>query len=108
MTWSRQGVIAFVLSGLAVFSASAQSGTPPVDMDVNVATRAQLEQLRGVGVRLADRILQERTVQAFHDWEDFQRRVPVSRRHVEGWRRDGVTIGPVGKDRSATEAVQNR
>jgi competence protein ComEA len=44
-------------------------------VDVNSANRAQLEQLRGIGPPLAERILAEREKGAFKDWADLILRV---------------------------------
>ena len=43
--------------------------------EINTATRAQLEQLNGIGVTMADRILAERERAPFTSWQDFERRV---------------------------------
>jgi competence protein ComEA len=43
--------------------------------EINTATRAELEQLNGVGVTMADRILAERERAPFKGWDDFERRV---------------------------------
>jgi competence protein ComEA len=44
-------------------------------VDVNAANRAELEQLRGIGPPLADRILVEREKGRFKDWADLIARV---------------------------------
>ena len=44
-------------------------------VDVNSANRAQLEQLRGIGPPLAEKILVEREKGAFKDWADLIARV---------------------------------
>ena len=43
--------------------------------EINTATRAQLEQLNGIGVTLADRIIIERERAPFTGWDDLERRV---------------------------------
>jgi competence protein ComEA len=43
--------------------------------EINTATRAQLEQLNGIGVTMAERILIERERAPFTGWDDFERRV---------------------------------
>jgi competence protein ComEA len=59
--------------------ALALAGTMPTwaaDVDANSGNRAQLEQLRGIGPPLADRILVERErAGAFRDWRDLIARV---------------------------------
>jgi competence protein ComEA len=47
-----------------------------VALEINDANRAQLEQLDGIGVPLAARILDERAARGpFVDWADLERRV---------------------------------
>lgn len=43
--------------------------------EINTATRAQLEQLNGIGVTMAERIIIERERAPFTGWDDFERRV---------------------------------
>jgi competence protein ComEA len=43
--------------------------------EINTATRAELEQLNGIGVTMAERILVERERAPFTSWEDLERRV---------------------------------
>lgn len=43
--------------------------------EINTATRAQLEQLNGIGVTMAERILIERDRAPFTGWDDLERRV---------------------------------
>lgn len=58
--------------------------------EINTATRAQLEQLNGIGVTMADRILAERERAPFTGWDDFERRVKgmrgarAQRLHAQG------------------------
>ena len=46
------------------------------DLDINRASQAELERLRGVGPQLSARILDARASQSFSDWDDFLKRVP--------------------------------
>ncbi len=65
-------------------------------LDLNTATRAQLEQLSGVGVTMAERLLEERARQPFRDWDDLVARVKGMRgARVERLREQGVRIDPV-------------
>jgi competence protein ComEA len=45
-------------------------------LHVNTASQADLEQLRGIGVALAERVLDERAKRPFRDWADLVERVP--------------------------------
>lgn len=68
--------------------------------DLNTASRAELEQLRGVGVALAQRLLVQREQRPFSDWDDVMRRVPgvraaTARRLSDaGLRVGGVAYAP--------------
>ena len=44
-------------------------------MELNDATRAQLESLQGIGPGLAEKMLIARRKGPFHDWNDLRRRV---------------------------------
>ena len=55
---------------LATLSLAAFAG-----VDVNKASQAELEALRGVGPQLSSRILAERQKGAFKDWPDMIKRV---------------------------------
>lgn len=60
--------------GLAVLLAAAC--IPALaDLDINRASQAELERLRGVGPQLSTRILTARDAGLFSDWEDLRRRV---------------------------------
>lgn len=64
-----------------------------VAQEINTATRAQLEQLNGIGVTLADRILAERERAPFSGWQDFERRVKGMRgARAERLRAQGATV----------------
>lgn len=73
--------------------------------DINTATRAELEQLSGVGVTMADRILDERARGPFKSWDDFERRVKGMRgARTQRLKAQGATVGgerlshPDGRD----------
>ncbi len=59
---------ALPLSALAVRAA-------PAPLELNRASRAELESLPGIGPALADRLLAERERRAFSDWVDLRQRV---------------------------------
>lgn len=62
---------ALLLALPAVLTAAAPAG-----LDANTAPQAQLEQLRGIGVALSERLLAERAVRPFSDWNDLVARIP--------------------------------
>jgi competence protein ComEA len=62
-------------------------------LEINDASRAQLEQLDGVGVTMADKMLAERAKQPFAGWEDLRKRVKgISGKRVQAWQVQGVTV----------------
>lgn len=72
----------------------AIAGTSPHQPDLNEASRAEIESLRGVGVELADRILTARRAAPFADVHDLKRRVKgVSRQALRGLLEAGMTVG---------------
>ena len=44
-------------------------------LEVNQASQAELEQLRGIGPALSDQMVEQRARRPFTDWDDLQRRV---------------------------------
>jgi competence protein ComEA len=65
-------------------------------LELNDANRAQLEQLNGIGVTVADVILQERAKAPFRDWIDLSQRVKgMSGKRIEQLQKQGVTVNAV-------------
>jgi hypothetical protein len=65
-------------------------------IDLNRATRADIERLPHVGVNKADLIIRAREASAFASWDDFKRRVPgFQRKTLERMQAFGATIQPV-------------
>lgn len=69
--------IAFTAAGLATAAAAVVWASPPPGtmVDLNQATRAEIEAVRGVGVELAERVLSARAHGPFRNWGDARRRV---------------------------------
>jgi competence protein ComEA len=83
----RRGAV-FLLTVAAATTVSAAV------LDVNTATQAQLEQLRGIGVSMSEKLLAERAKQPFADWADLIARVPgVSARSAERLSAQGLRVG---------------
>ena len=62
-------------------------------LEINTATRAQLEQLPGLGVATTERILQARSERPFADWSDLGARVSGLRgKRAEQLDRQGLTV----------------
>ncbi|MCS7102242.1 MAG: DUF655 domain-containing protein [Burkholderiaceae bacterium] len=73
-------------------------------LELNEASRAQLEQLDGLGVAMTDRILAERAKAPFRDWEDLARRVKGMRgARSEQLQRQGVTVNGAAGQSSTTD-----
>lgn len=71
-------------AGAAGAAGTAGTAAPPA-VDLNQATRAEIEAVRGVGVELTDRLLHARLEGPFRDWPDLRRRVKgVSQRALAG------------------------
>jgi len=73
-------------------------------LELNTASRAQLESLRGLGPALVERLLQARGQALFSDWADLRQRVPglgptlLRRLSAQGLRVAGQALP--GSDRS--------
>ncbi len=88
--WQGWAAALCVATGAGYGVARAQ---PPLEL--NCASRAQLEQVKGIGVALAERLLQAREKSPFADWNDVKARVPgVGRRSVDQLAAQGVTVTP--------------
>jgi competence protein ComEA len=62
-------------------------------LEINQANRAQLEQLDGIGVVLADKMLKERSQAPFNGWADLRKRVKgISVKRIQQWQASGVTV----------------
>jgi len=76
-----------ILSLLALLPLAASA------LEINTASRAQLEQLPGLGVRSTERILQARGERPFADWNDLAARVAGIRgKRAEQLDRQGLTV----------------
>jgi competence protein ComEA len=76
-----------ILSILALLPAVAAA------LEINTASRAQLEQLPGLGVATTERILQARSERPFADWNDLAARVAgVRGKRAEQLDRQGLTV----------------
>lgn len=78
----------FVASALALFAAAAFAA-----VDVNKATQADLESIKGVGPTIAGKILDERKKGAFKDWNDMVDRVKgVGEGNAAKFSAEGLTV----------------
>lgn len=87
---------------LALASAAAFAA-----VDVNKATQAELESVKGIGPSMSTRILDARKTGAFKDWADMQARVKGVREHkaaklsADGLTVNGSTFVAVAGDKPA-------
>jgi competence protein ComEA len=74
-------------------------------VDVNTATEAELDGIKGIGPGLSGRILQERQNAPFKDWADLIGRVAgVGNRSAVNFSKEGLTVN--GKKYSAAAAAK--
>jgi competence protein ComEA len=79
---------------LAVVCWTAVGVTTAPAMDINSASEADMDSLRGVGPATTRRILAEREVAAFASWHDLMTRVKgVRSAAARRWSDQGVTVG---------------
>lgn len=73
-------------------------------VDINTATVAQLDGIKGVGPGLSSKILVERKKGPFKDWDDFIQRVKgVGEANATRFSTEGLTVNGAGfKDTGAT------
>ena len=94
----------FLVAALFAFCASSAFAA----VDVNRATQAELEAVRGVGPALAEQILAQRRKAVFRDWKDFIDRIhgvgagSAARLSAAGLTIEGVGYGPAGKAATAS------
>jgi hypothetical protein len=72
-------------------------------LEINEANRAQLEQLNGVGVTMAEQMLIERAKAPFSGWDDLRKRVKgIGAKRVQQWQGQGVTVNGEGGRQAGT------
>lgn len=78
----------FILAALAATTSLAFAA-----VDVNKATQAELESVKGIGPGIAGRILDERKKGPFKDWSDFEGRVKgVGEKNAGRYSEAGLTV----------------
>ena len=82
-------MLKFIAAVLAtVFAASAFAA-----VDVNKATQAELESIRGIGTSMSGRMMEARSKGAFRDWADLRQRVKgVGERNAQKLSAQGLTV----------------
>jgi competence protein ComEA len=83
-------MIKFLVAAFAALFAAAAFAA----VDVNKATQAELESIKGVGPAIAGKILDERKKGAFKDWADLVNRVDgVGETNAAKFSAEGMTVG---------------
>ncbi len=77
--------------------------------DVNKATQAELEAIKGIGPSMATRILEARKAGSFNNWADLQGRVKgVGDGNARKFSADGLTVGGQAYTGGAAPAAKTR
>ena len=100
-----------LLAALLAFTAIAAFAA----VDVNKATQAELEEIKGIGPAMSTRILTERKKAAFKDWTDMAERVKgVGEGNAKKFSAAGLTVNgaafqpsdkPAKKEKAAAKQV---
>jgi competence protein ComEA len=86
-------------AALALISAAAFAA-----VDVNKATQAELESIKGIGPSMSVKILDARKAGAFKDWADMQSRVKgVREGNSAKFSADGLTVNGAAFTASAAD-----
>ena len=95
------------LKSLLLASILASAPLFLADADVNKASAAELDAIKGIGPSLSTRILEERKKAPFKDWADFVTRVPgVGPASAQKYSDAGLTVNTEAyKPSTATPAA---
>jgi competence protein ComEA len=79
---------------LVTLAAALAAAVAVAAVDVNKATQAELEAVKGIGPGIAARILNEREKAPFTDWDDLANRVKgVGQANAAKFSAAGLTVG---------------
>ncbi len=93
-----------LFAALALLSAAAFAA-----VDVNKASQAELEGIKGIGPSMSSRILDARKTGAFKDWADMQSRVKgVRNGNSAKFSADGLTVNGAAYSGSAVSESKTR
>jgi competence protein ComEA len=86
-----------IVACLAAFALNAFAA-----VEINRASRAELETVKGIGPGLSAKIMKEREAGEFKDWADMVKRVPgVGAASADKLSKAGLTVGGSGFDAKA-------
>jgi competence protein ComEA len=96
----------FLAAVFMVFAAAVAMAA----VDVNKATEAQLDSMKGIGPATSKSILAERKKGDFKDWQDFISRVKgVGEKKAEQFSKEGMTVnGAAYKSAAASKADEKK
>jgi competence protein ComEA len=83
------------ISGMSGLSTLAWLAVPSssLALELNVATEAELDSLKGMGPALNRRVREARTERAFRDWSDLQQRVSgIGAHKARAFSQQGLTV----------------
>ncbi len=87
---------------LAAFACMALAGAAWAAVDVNKASQAELESVRGIGPGLSGKILKAREAGSFKNWGDLVERVGgIGPANAARFSQAGLTVAGAGLDPSA-------
>lgn len=90
----------WMMALLALVAASAFAA-----VDVNSASEADLDSIKGIGPSTSTRILEERKVSKFKDWADLIQRVPgIGDKRAAKLSAEGLTVNGVAHQATAAPA----
>ena len=91
---------------LLAFFAAMYMAVSFAAVDVNKATAAELDGVKGIGPAISGRIVDERKKGNFKDWNDFIERVKgLGERNAAKFSAEGLTVGGAGFKDGAASAV---
>ena len=99
----------FLLAVLAALSMALFSSATFAATDINKASQAELEEVKGIGPAMSARILEERKKSAFKNWDDVVERVKgVGPGNAAKFSSNGLTVnGEVFKASVTTPKAEN-
>lgn len=98
----RQPWPAGARSGLLALLAWALTSPPLHALELNQASEAELDGLRGMGPALTAQVLHARGDKPFAHWADFQARVPgVGAAKMRAFARQGLTVNGLTLENAA-------
>ena len=92
---ARLTTLAFMIAGGAApgLLPARHAQAQPAVVEINNATEAELDSIRGIGPPMTRSILAERRAAPFDDWQDLMRRVKgIGPARAVQWSNDGLRV----------------